>query len=91
MIKLADGKYAIHNNNGILEVYRHGERWSNKEKDLIGDNLVLSLVEMIERLKCCANCKHSDIEYDSVYCQKYNSSHCKTYYHEAKEDYWEQG
>lgn len=51
LIQLYDGKYSVKNNNGILEVYRHGERWPEKEKQLIGDGFVLSLVQQIEKMK----------------------------------------
>ena len=51
LIPLYDGKYQVKNNNGILEVYRHGERWPEKEKQLIGDAFVLSLVQKIEELQ----------------------------------------
>jgi hypothetical protein len=51
LISLYDGKYQVKNNNGVLEVYRHGERWPEKEKQLIGDGFVLALVQEIEELK----------------------------------------
>src|SRR5574343_476489 len=51
LIQLYDGKYSVKNNNGILEVYRHGERCPEKEKQLIGDGFVLSLVQQIEKMK----------------------------------------
>ena len=51
LISLYDGKYQVKNNNGSLEVYRHGERWHEKEKQLIGDGFVLALVQEIEKLK----------------------------------------
>ncbi len=51
LISLCGGKYSVKNNNGVLEVYRHGERWPEKEKQLIGDGFVLALVQEIEELK----------------------------------------
>jgi hypothetical protein len=51
LISLYDGKYAVKNNNGSLEVYRHGERWPEKEKQLIGDGFVLALVQALEQMK----------------------------------------
>jgi hypothetical protein len=50
LLSLCDGKYQVKNNSGILEVYRHGERWPEKEKQLIGDGFVLALVQEIEDL-----------------------------------------
>jgi len=51
LISLYDGKYQVKNNNGVLEVYRHGERWPEKEKQLIGDGFVLALVQALEKMK----------------------------------------
>ena len=51
LITLYAGKYHVKNNNGILEVYRHGERWPEKEKQLIGDGFVLALVQALETMK----------------------------------------
>lgn len=50
-IDLYDGKYGVINNNGILKIFRHRERWEEKEKDYVGDGFVLSLVEKIEELQ----------------------------------------
>ena len=49
IIDLYDGKYSVENkNNGRLEIYRYHKRWPEKERDYIGDGLVLSLVQKIE-------------------------------------------
>lgn len=45
------GKYKTVNDNGRLYVYRNEIPWPEKEKDLIGDGYVLSLVQRIEELE----------------------------------------
>jgi hypothetical protein len=46
-----DYKYKTVNDNGKLLVWRNGERWYDKENDLVGDGYVLSLVQKIEDLQ----------------------------------------
>jgi hypothetical protein len=50
-IKTGGGKYETGNDNGRLYVYRNGMPWLEKEKDLVGDGYVLSLVQRIEDLE----------------------------------------
>lgn len=49
VINLDEGKYTIIQdlNNGIFKALRYREEW----RDLIGDNLILSLVHRIEELE----------------------------------------
>jgi hypothetical protein len=47
---LGDGKYTILNDNGILTALRYGEPW--RKEDLVGDGLMLALVQQIEMLEC---------------------------------------
>jgi len=55
-ITVADGKYTVtHDNGANLKSLRYGEEW----RDLVGDGLVLALVQEIERLQE----KIEDIEY----------------------------
>jgi photosystem II stability/assembly factor-like uncharacterized protein len=47
-ITVADGKYTVSHDNGAnLKALRYGEEW----RDLVGDGLVLALVQEIERLQ----------------------------------------
>lgn len=47
-IDLCDGKYSVmHDNGADLHAVRYGEPW----RDLIGDGLVLALVQEVERLR----------------------------------------
>lgn len=47
-IHLCDGKYIItHDNGNNLQALRHGQPW----RDLVGDGLVLALVQRIEELQ----------------------------------------
>ncbi len=64
----------------LEEVQKHSEHWykmytKQKEinKELVDENE--SLKSQIEKMKCCANCKHSRTEYE----------HCKTDKHEKWE------
>jgi len=50
-INLYDGKYGVINHNGRLEIFRHGERWVDKEINYIGDGFALALVHKIEELE----------------------------------------
>ncbi len=47
-VTVGDGKYRLMQYpNGELVAYRHGERWQS----LLGNNLVLALVQEIQRLR----------------------------------------
>lgn len=48
VIVLENGKYTIVNEDGILEVLRYDMPW--RKDDLVGDGLVLSMVQEIETL-----------------------------------------
>lgn len=75
LIQLSDGKYSVKNNNGILEVYRHGERWPEKEKQLIGDGFVLSLVQQIEKLEDLLEYHHRYDDDDDTRCFQPNGDY----------------
>jgi len=48
VINLENGKYIVKHTNGVnLRAYRYGELWRN----LAGDNLILALVNKIEKLE----------------------------------------
>lgn len=49
-IDLEDGKYTIHNDNGILTLLRHGQPWPGAAS-LTSSGLVLALVHEVERLR----------------------------------------
>lgn len=50
-IKVADGKYTVaHENGSNLRALRYGEPW----RDLVGDGLILALVQEIEDLRQAA-------------------------------------
>lgn len=49
-VSLADGKYEVTNNNGILTVKRKGESWPAADENLIGDGLSLAMMQKIEEL-----------------------------------------
>jgi len=51
MISTADGKYKTKFENGKITVLRHNQPWPEKDKDLIGDGYVLSLIQRIEDLE----------------------------------------
>lgn len=51
MISTADGKYKSKFEDGKITVLRHDKPWPEKDKDLIGDGYVLSLVQRIEELE----------------------------------------
>jgi len=47
-ITVAEGKYTVtHDDGANLKALRYGEEW----RDLVGDGLVLALVQEIERLQ----------------------------------------
>ncbi len=48
-LKLMDGEYEIVEDlhNGVFECYRKGEKW----RDLTGDNMVLALVDELDKYK----------------------------------------
>ena len=50
-ISLYAGKYGVINDNGRLHIFRHHERWIQKEGQYIGDGFVLALVQKIEDLQ----------------------------------------
>jgi hypothetical protein len=51
-IELHDGKYIILNDNGVLKAYRHGDYLTPwREADLVGDGLILALVQRVEELE----------------------------------------
>jgi len=50
-ISLYDDKYGVINDNGKLQIFRHHERWIQKEDQYIGDGFVLALVQKIEDLQ----------------------------------------
>lgn len=50
------GKYTITNDNGVLSVTRNGDFW---EISLVGDGLVLALVQRIEELEKAQNNKNT--------------------------------
>lgn len=49
-IKLADGKYTIINDNGLLTFQRHGEAWPGAD-DLKYAGVVLAMAQRIEELE----------------------------------------
>lgn len=67
---LANGKYTIISDNGVLSALRHGEPW--RKDDLVGDNLVgamldtileqelllVDIKEELEKLACLGNGYH---------------------------------
>lgn len=46
--ELEGGKYTVLNNNGVITALRYGKPWRD---DLVGDGLVLALVQRIEELE----------------------------------------
>ena len=60
IIYSCDDKYKTLNDNGKLLVWRNGKRWYDKEKDLIGEGYVLSLVQKIEELQELVNIVRND-------------------------------
>lgn len=52
-------KYEITNNCGILSVTRNGEFW---DRNLVGDKLVLALVQRIEKLETAKDNKNKSLE-----------------------------
>lgn len=48
--KLADGKYTVINNNGLLQILRHGEDWPGGDK-LRHSGMVLAMAQRIEELE----------------------------------------
>ena len=64
-IELADGKYTVtHDNGNNLKALRYGEDW----RDLVGDGLVLALVQRIEELEDYAGTQY-ERGYDDGYDQ----------------------
>lgn len=45
------GEYTVVNDNGIMTAYRYGREWPAKTQALIGDGLVLALVQEVDRLR----------------------------------------
>jgi hypothetical protein len=52
-ITLLDGKYSVINHNGMLPIYRHEGSSTARDRDLVGDDFVLALVQEIEELREC--------------------------------------
>lgn len=57
-IELADGKYTIYEDGSQLKCWRHGKPWSEKDRQLIGDNVMralfyehIDLLRQVEDLK----------------------------------------
>lgn len=46
-ISLENGKYTLHNHNGLLTADRYGQPW----RDCTGDGLMLSLAHRVEALE----------------------------------------
>lgn len=59
-ISVADGKYELTNDNGVMTAKRHGEPWS---RDLVGDHLVywmfVRIRELESALEPCPSCNGS--------------------------------
>ena len=70
-IDLADNKYAVAWEDGKFFVWRHHERWPEKEKELIGDGFVLALLQKVEDQQEMINDLIEDLG-SNFYEQKHN-------------------